>query len=104
MDNSEAGGESHVAQDVPIGTAQVSLAQLNERSREIFRQIVESYLTTGEPVGSRNLSRLIHDAAVARLGAQRDGGPRAARPDLRAAHLGRAGCRPSLACASSSMR
>jgi heat-inducible transcriptional repressor len=48
-----------VAQDVPIGTAQVSLAQLNERSREIFRQIVESYLTTGEPVGSRNLSRLI---------------------------------------------
>jgi heat-inducible transcriptional repressor len=48
-----------VSQDVPIGKAQVSLAQLNERSREIFRQIVESYLTTGEPVGSRNLSRLI---------------------------------------------
>jgi heat-inducible transcriptional repressor len=48
-----------VAQDVPIGTAQVSLAQLNERSREIFRQIVESYLATGEPLGSRNLSRLI---------------------------------------------
>src|SRR5271156_5663071 len=35
------------------------LAQLNERSREIFRQIVESYLATGEPVGSRNISRLI---------------------------------------------
>src|SRR5512134_338250 len=34
-----------------------SLRQLNERSREIFRHIVESYLTTGEPVGSRNLSR-----------------------------------------------
>ncbi len=49
-----------MAQDVPIGTAHVSLAQLNDRSREIFRQIVESYLTTGEPVGSRNLSRLIH--------------------------------------------
>jgi heat-inducible transcriptional repressor len=48
-----------VSQDVPIGQAQISLAQLNERSREIFRQIVESYLTTGEPVGSRNLSRLI---------------------------------------------
>jgi heat-inducible transcriptional repressor len=45
--------------DVPIGATQVSLAQLNERSREIFRQIVESYLTTGEPVGSRNISRLI---------------------------------------------
>jgi heat-inducible transcriptional repressor len=37
----------------------VGLAALNERSREIFRQIVESYLTTGEPVGSRNLSRIL---------------------------------------------
>ena len=35
------------------------LAQLNERSREIFRQIVDSYLATGEPVGSRNISRLL---------------------------------------------
>ncbi|MFN3852755.1 MAG: heat-inducible transcriptional repressor HrcA [Phreatobacter sp.] len=35
------------------------LAQLDERSREIFRQIVESYLATGEPVGSRHLSRLL---------------------------------------------
>jgi heat-inducible transcriptional repressor len=51
--------EPAVSQDVPIGRAQISLAQLNERSREIFRQIVESYLATGEPVGSRNLSRLI---------------------------------------------
>jgi heat-inducible transcriptional repressor len=49
-----------VAQDVPIiGKGQVGLAQLNERSREIFRQIVESYLATGEPLGSRNLSKLI---------------------------------------------
>ena len=48
-----------MAQDVPIGATQVSLAQLNERSREIFRRIVESYLATGEPVGSRNLSRII---------------------------------------------
>ena len=45
--------------DVPIGSTQVSLAALNERSREIFRSIVESYLTTGEPVGSRNLSRIL---------------------------------------------
>jgi heat-inducible transcriptional repressor len=45
--------------DVPIGATQVSLAALNERSREIFRSIVESYLTTGEPVGSRNLSRIL---------------------------------------------
>jgi heat-inducible transcriptional repressor len=37
----------------------MGLAQLNERSREIFRLIVESYLATGEPVGSRNLSRIL---------------------------------------------
>ncbi|RDV04090.1 heat-inducible transcriptional repressor HrcA [Undibacter mobilis] len=45
--------------DVPIGASHVSLAALNERSREIFRSIVESYLTTGEPVGSRNLARIL---------------------------------------------
>jgi heat-inducible transcriptional repressor len=45
--------------DVPIGATEVSLVQLNERSREIFRQIVETYLATGEPVGSRNIARLI---------------------------------------------
>ncbi|MGI9479786.1 MAG: heat-inducible transcriptional repressor HrcA [Hyphomicrobiaceae bacterium] len=33
------------------------LGELNDRSRTILRQIVESYLETGEPVGSRNLSR-----------------------------------------------
>lgn len=34
-----------------------TVAVLNERSREIFRRIVESYVETGEPVGSRTLSR-----------------------------------------------
>ena len=48
-----------MSQNIPIGKAEISLAQLNDRAREIFRQIVESYLTTGEPLGSRNLSRLI---------------------------------------------
>src|SRR5262249_14600425 len=60
--NGQFSGESMeglLSHDVPIGTTQVSLAQLNERSRDIFRQIVESYLATGEPVGSRNISRLI---------------------------------------------
>nr|WP_041374446.1 heat-inducible transcriptional repressor HrcA [Phenylobacterium zucineum] len=33
------------------------LAELDERAREIFRRIVESYLETGEPVGSRTLSK-----------------------------------------------
>jgi len=35
------------------------LAELNARSREIFRAIVESYLDSGEPVGSRNISRAL---------------------------------------------
>ncbi|MFZ5739287.1 heat-inducible transcription repressor HrcA [Rhodopseudomonas thermotolerans] len=50
-----------MVQHDPIGliAPNAGLAQLNERSREIFRQIVESYLATGEPVGSRNISRLI---------------------------------------------
>jgi heat-inducible transcriptional repressor len=33
------------------------LAGLDARARDIFRRIVESYLETGEPVGSRTLSR-----------------------------------------------
>lgn len=33
------------------------LSKLNERSREILRRIVDSYLSTGDPVGSRQLSR-----------------------------------------------
>src|SRR5689334_10486816 len=53
------GARALASHDVPIGSTQVSLAALNERSREIFRSIVESYLTTGEPVGSRNLARIL---------------------------------------------
>lgn len=41
----------------PIFTRGPSLAELDERAREIFRRIVESYLETGEPVGSRTLSK-----------------------------------------------
>ncbi|MBL8531701.1 MAG: heat-inducible transcriptional repressor HrcA [Hyphomonadaceae bacterium] len=36
----------------------VDLSTLDARAREVFREIVESYLATGEPVGSRTLSRL----------------------------------------------
>ena len=34
-----------------------SLLQLDARAREIFRRVVETYLETGEPVGSRTLSK-----------------------------------------------
>ncbi|WP_370877831.1 heat-inducible transcriptional repressor HrcA [Xanthobacter agilis] len=48
-----------VAIDPLFSMSSGALAQIDARAREIFRQIVESYLATGEPVGSRNLSRLI---------------------------------------------
>jgi len=34
-----------------------TLTELDERARDIFRRVVESYLETGEPVGSRTLSK-----------------------------------------------
>jgi heat-inducible transcriptional repressor len=44
----------------PPGESSASALQsLDRRSREIFKRIVESYLDTGEPVGSRNISRLL---------------------------------------------
>ena len=33
------------------------IESLDDRSREIFMRIVETYLETGEPMGSRNLAR-----------------------------------------------
>src|SRR6185437_3493684 len=37
------------------------ISDLNARSREIFRMIVDGYVQTGEPIGSRTLSRLLTD-------------------------------------------
>jgi len=37
------------------------IVELNARSREIFKQIVDSYMSTGEPVGSRTLSRRLSE-------------------------------------------
>ncbi|MDJ0947187.1 MAG: heat-inducible transcriptional repressor HrcA [Kiloniellales bacterium] len=34
-----------------------TLSGMNERSREVFRHIVDAYVETGEPIGSRTLSR-----------------------------------------------
>ena len=41
------------------------LADMNERSREVFRRVVEGYLSSGEPVGSRNLSRTMSEQVSA---------------------------------------
>ncbi|MFQ5786199.1 MAG: heat-inducible transcriptional repressor HrcA [Alphaproteobacteria bacterium] len=38
------------------------ISELNERSLEIFREIVETYIVTAEPVGSRTLSRRLNSA------------------------------------------
>lgn len=52
-------GHNDVRGSAFAAEAAVNLRQLNERSREIFKRIVETYLETGEPVGSRNLSRAL---------------------------------------------
>lgn len=46
-----------MASDIVKSPQAVELSQLDERAREIFRRVVEDYLTTGDPVGSRNISR-----------------------------------------------
>ncbi len=45
-------------------TSQI-LDQMNERSREVFRRVVEGYLTSGEPVGSRTLTRSLSEKVSA---------------------------------------
>ncbi len=42
---------------IPPPVPKPVITELNERSREIFRMIVDAYVETGEPVGSRTLSR-----------------------------------------------
>jgi heat-inducible transcriptional repressor len=44
----------------PLGDERLpGLAGLDQRSREIFRRLVDTYLETGEPVGSRTISRIL---------------------------------------------
>lgn len=42
-----------------------SIDKLNSRSREVFRLLVESYLETGEPMGSRTLTRSLTEQVSA---------------------------------------
>ena len=41
------------------------LEELNDRSREVFRRVVEGYLDTGGPVGSRTLTRSMEEKVSA---------------------------------------
>src|SRR5207237_4665970 len=43
----------------PPATPPSPIRDLSERGREIFRLIVDGYVQTGEPIGSRTLSRLL---------------------------------------------
>ncbi|WP_298259371.1 heat-inducible transcriptional repressor HrcA [uncultured Litoreibacter sp.] len=42
-----------------------NLSQMNDRSREVFQRIVESYLSNGEPMGSRRLSQSLSESVSA---------------------------------------
>jgi heat-inducible transcriptional repressor len=41
------------------------LAEMNDRSREVFRRVVEAYLSSGDPVGSRTLTRQMSEKVSA---------------------------------------
>ena len=41
------------------------LAEMTDRSREVFRRVVEGFLETGEPVGSRTLTRAMSEQVSA---------------------------------------
>ena len=44
----------------PLTPDALSVVALNDRSREIFRYIVDAYMESGEPVGSRTISRRLN--------------------------------------------
>ncbi|QOL82049.1 heat-inducible transcriptional repressor HrcA [Pseudooceanicola spongiae] len=48
-----------------MNTNKSILNELNDRTREVFRRVVEGYLETGEPVGSRTLTRLMNEKVSA---------------------------------------
>ena len=37
------------------------IVELNQRSKEVFKHIVDAYMTSGVPVGSRTVSRSARD-------------------------------------------
>lgn len=48
-----------------MATGSTLMAEMTERSREVFRRVVEGYLETGEPVGSRTLTRAMTEQVSA---------------------------------------
>ncbi|MDG1335266.1 MAG: heat-inducible transcriptional repressor HrcA [Tateyamaria sp.] len=48
-----------------MSDTQKLLDEMNDRSREVFRRVVEGYLTTGDPMGSRTLTREFSESVSA---------------------------------------
>ncbi|MFC3088829.1 heat-inducible transcriptional repressor HrcA [Tabrizicola soli] len=48
-----------------MSTPKAMLSDMNDRTREVFRRVVEGYLTSGEPVGSRTLTRSLSEKVSA---------------------------------------
>ncbi len=48
-----------------MNDATMILDEMNDRSREVFRLVVESYLNSGDPVGSRTLTRTLSEKVSA---------------------------------------
>jgi heat-inducible transcriptional repressor len=46
-------------QDQASQNAKAAYAELDQRSRDIFRRVVEGFLDSGEPMGSRNISKIL---------------------------------------------
>ena len=56
------------------------LEEMNDRSREVFRRVVESYLATGDPVGSRTLTPIHERKGLGGNDSQCDARPGISRP------------------------
>ena len=72
-------------------------SELGERPREVFRHLVDAFLTSGEPVGSRTLSQRLPLSLSPGLDPQCDGRSGGAGPASFAPYQRRAACRPKRA-------
>ncbi len=65
----DGGGAGPFTADCPIYVTMTDkakiLSEMNDRSREVFRRVVEGYLDSGDPVGSRTLTRTMSEKVSA---------------------------------------
>ena len=70
------------------------IIELSERSKQIFRQIVDAYVETGEPIGSRTIARRPDQHLSPATHPQRHGRSRGCRPAVTRRTPRPAACRP----------